>query len=1251
VFITQEERDAYYEHLRTISNINFTPRQIDIMACILNGMTHQQETANFLSIVRGVVEKHKCDISRILRENHKDGLETNIRKFLEKSDKYKEIKGHYVYLLKEHKFKEVIKEIGKLNRKETNKVCIYFIKDQDTKFLFDNNKRSDICNHLQFAGWSIEKKDIRYADTDSIDNAIKENYNSKTNQRIIFVVSEAFINSFNTNNHIKNIIEMISDKIQHNNLQNKIKIVFIEICEDMIPSNITTLLPKFKCIGFKRNYFLSFFELLEALNSGNEVEDKNIRLKDLIIKFKNSYDKDLDIFLSKNSSAIPRNPVNGETKISNLAILPQYVLIERKEILKSIKDKFTISKAQIVALVGAGGSGKTTLAQQYATGCDLTSLVWQINAETFSTISESFEDFTRSFASTVEEQNLLTVLDTIYDSHKKEKHLLILVNSILKRQSNWLLVYDNLEKFSDTHEYSPQSICKIKSEGKILITTRNSNILHNLYIQHIINVTELNDKQKFELFQKIWFYGCKGKKNLISKIDIKKVLAFIPPFPLDVTLAAAYLKQHRSISEYLENLQIYSKSFNLLNATLLRELGGYQNTRNDIVSISLDNILKSTDKEIKELLFFVSMLGSQNIPKKLLYKFKNSASVTHLVFLLKQYSLITYEETTNLGEVFSLHRVTQRLLLENLRGKISFKMEEKFLMFMANVVEDFIHSFVIEDQILNVKSMSSHCSTFLSNIKSSNKEAKSRINIAQGYIYYYSGDYTKSQQFLMSGIRTLKQQPSKNAIIIARALAQLGILYRRVEDFPGAFEALEESKLIYEEESIDNIEFAYTLSNLGNVRRLSGDFAGSIKLLEQSTKVYKKYSGEDVGYAKILENLGKTYRDYGYFSEAQKLLGRSIEICNKNEKKDISSILTALGVAYLLEGYSKEAEKLFKRSLKILESYGKKNHPDTAWNYFLLARVYTLTEQKNLAKINAVRSFILNKRYYPSVHSQILRNLIQLTIIYSDLILNNYNGDFYKNTMLQRLLLYLHKKYDIHATEEDIKAFQFIFETLKKNDLLVWNVINYKENCRRFYMPIRFPDLSCRSFVPRSISKMEKFKLDLQNTKSSIYNDRIYKMIGKLIEFELTKYAQHRISDLYLLELKKYKNINSVTIILDKKNSYVSNQLKHSFTLAGLDVNTENDCVKAIDNTIIFLLSKDGKVLSEKRVSILSHKNYNELCAKVIRKFFQNPNKSYRSNISSQSLQNIVAVDKQNSDILETKNLLSKIVNFFRRFL
>lgn len=82
------------QHLSTINNIDFTPREIDVMACILS-VRDDKSIASILNIKPTTVRTHIRNVMLKIESNSKAG----IIEFIQNSDKFLALKNYYTHLL------------------------------------------------------------------------------------------------------------------------------------------------------------------------------------------------------------------------------------------------------------------------------------------------------------------------------------------------------------------------------------------------------------------------------------------------------------------------------------------------------------------------------------------------------------------------------------------------------------------------------------------------------------------------------------------------------------------------------------------------------------------------------------------------------------------------------------------------------------------------------------------------------------------------------------------------------------------------------------------------------------------------------------------------------------------------------------------------------------------------------------------------------------------------------------------------
>ena len=129
--------------LETINGIEFTHREVDIIACILSGKT-AKKIALFLSISPKTVENHIRNIMLKLGCRAQE----NIIDFVERSNKFSPVKRHYSNLLLQFFFESELRKIYATAVKE-NISCLIVMNSENKEYM---SFASQFINHLKVAG-------------------------------------------------------------------------------------------------------------------------------------------------------------------------------------------------------------------------------------------------------------------------------------------------------------------------------------------------------------------------------------------------------------------------------------------------------------------------------------------------------------------------------------------------------------------------------------------------------------------------------------------------------------------------------------------------------------------------------------------------------------------------------------------------------------------------------------------------------------------------------------------------------------------------------------------------------------------------------------------------------------------------------------------------------------------------------------------------------------------------------------------
>jgi tetratricopeptide (TPR) repeat protein/DNA-binding CsgD family transcriptional regulator len=993
-----EKRELFDSDLSNIGGINFTFREADVASCIIHNRG-EKKIASLLNISPRTVSAHAHNIMLKLGCNSREG----IIDFLEKSGKITLIRKYYLHLLVENSFIEHLLKVGKLvNRQGAS----YRICPEDNIASNDFLSFKQIKDHLKLANVKeSENSEYVLCLLDKIGN-------SKVDPNSIFLL-------FKTSNEAQNenCVNFSSPEEYYFSI---FKLLEIIVKDQGIGKILSDMKVDFQTIN--NSWDRVSYQKPENHVSINQIYISKILKKPIFIvigvfallgifwsgyKIKNYFNKNLE------------NISFG----SDLPVLERNKFLMRPTIIEEIKNKFGRKKGiQTVALVGIGGSGKTTIARQYAreSGAEI---VWEINTESVETIVSSFQRLAYAICSSPEERAEISQIQELQDLDERKRRILFFLRSAIKNYSSWLLIYDQVKDFHGIMKYFPHDEA-VWGEGKILITTSNTNIIHSSYIsdENVIHIPELNAEEKFKLFVSI--IGQNQKITDILKTEYKQCLKNIPPFPLDVSIAAHYVKETQvTCSKYLKYTDpVAQKKFLSTQKNLLRDIGNYSKTRYDIITLPVDHIVKISS-DFRDLLFFVSLLDGNNIPKELLSNYKDDVVVDSFLYELKNFS-ITTQETEKSALTFSIHSSTQDIISSYFSYNFSDAKIYLQLPKMVIALETYMTSIIKVKDLSKIRLVVPHIEKFLSHNICTDLD-KAKLNNKLGGCYFHLAAYDKARSVLQKAKITYSKNYGNNHINTAQAVAKLGAVERNSGNYKKAQEFLEQAIVIFKKHYDKNHEdLAWISVCLGSVYRHTGQYDKSIKLLQDGFRIYSKLFGatsikatkasaylaniyKDLGdyeqarillknalvsytkrYGKnhtktawISANLASVYRCMGEYDKALELLNFAKGIYNKNyteNSMESAWVLGHIGATYSEMGKAQKAEKLLIQSIEIYENHTNKDNIVIAWLKFHLGKVYRSLKEYDKSQQVLEESIAINKQYYGPKHIKTAQVMVSL---------------------------------------------------------------------------------------------------------------------------------------------------------------------------------------------------------------------------------------------------------------------------------
>ncbi len=965
--------ELYKNHLTSIDGVNFTSREIDVIACLLN-IQRTKKIAALLSISPHTVLTYDRNIKLKLGCSSQQ----DIIDFIEKSHKLPLIKQHYVNLVRNSVFEKILKNISNLNKKEFRSCLMIYEKNQADK----NELMHHLENHLKQAGFSGVCKEAENVKIESV----------RGNPQPLFLILEKSDRK-GIPQELLDVVDIVDISKQPN--------YYLAVVE-----TLTILLPNIKV----NDLFTNFIEQREGMEdlSGNQsfsnhenearAEERREMIHKHIEVLKHKkwhvllfifgiilFFLAFQIIKEPKEAQIAQSQEEKEPSLrSDLSLPTQFALLYRPEEMAQIDERFKEENGiQTIALVGPGGAGKTILSRQYARQ-QKAKAIWEINAETYETLKSSFDDLAQALAQTENDQKILTGLQDINDSKEREKKLIGFVKKRIRAFSDWLLIYDNVGEFQEIQKFFPQD-AETWGRGKIILTTQNSNIQNSKYVDGIIQIGELNPEQKLILFMEIMTNGDPQLFTATQRKETAQFLEKIPPYPLDISIAAYYLKTANiSFDAYLDKLNENSKYFTYVQEKILKGTGDYTKTRYGIIALTLKQLME-INSDFGDLLLFMSLLSSRPIPRDLLDSYKNSVLVDDFICSLKKYSLVTDQKPppSSVGQSFSMHPSTQDVSLLYLTKALNLHKNKQLLQTISATLENYAADAIDNDDLERVKLLIAHCEWFLKHPQLLDKKEKEAIGGELGGLYFYVKNYPKAQQILEKNLH-------KGTIDSASIFVYLGLVYKDLAEHKKAKDLFEKSLALYKQKDPENhLRIAQIIGYLGSLEGSLGNYEKARVLLEQSLLMHKQYNQHaPLQRARVQISLGNLYRELSEYEKAKELLEDSILIYKKYTPENhirTAWALATLGSVYRSLGQYDKAKDLQEESLAMYKKNYPDNHVSVAWISAHLGNTYRKLGQYGKAKDLLEKSYSIYTTYFNDNHSSNAWVLTHLGNLYKEL--------------------------------------------------------------------------------------------------------------------------------------------------------------------------------------------------------------------------------------------------------------------------
>lgn len=638
-------------HQNIINNIRITSREFDIIACLLGGRS-TKKISSFLLISTNTVEVH---IRNIMQKMGCASRE-NIIDFLEKSEHFAVMKQHYAKMLIKLVFELELKKISNLVKVASDTACvnIYCSKQKDQSLIILNLEK-----HLGIIG-------------------VKPNIN--------------ILNLRKTNIDIMNAGANLGNDL----------FVFLDQSDQQFSCDVQKNFPNYIDAAKHTSYYFLFFEVLKTLFPNTNFE-KNIR------EFKKQYEIIFDpSYLPKQQ--IERKPLKEKEKeVSNslnakkkynlttisiivgcslLCIFVGFFVLHVKQEIHAVKNKLQRTAAIIPedplknqvfinlpvrnnkftgrendlkylqvqlnnqkigiitqAVAGLGGIGKTQLATEFAYRSldnQYYKAVFWIAAETPNAMNNVYKKIADYLQLENEALN--------FNELKKLVHNDLCVRC---KGAKILFILDNVANFQEVKQFLNSLHEQLNTvAAHVLITSRSQ-----LWPEAPLILDIFTPKEASTFIRKHL-----SNENEASVENLGKKLNY---FPLALSQAIAYIKDHSNIAHYIEDYEIKTQEY-------LDKISSYNDQYTQSLWATWNIILPKLSLNGQKILFTAAYLDPDEIP----IDFFSSLTIKEIMEAiedLRKHSLITLTANNN---SFKMHRSLQEVV--RLTGKSNTKWKTNY---------------------------------------------------------------------------------------------------------------------------------------------------------------------------------------------------------------------------------------------------------------------------------------------------------------------------------------------------------------------------------------------------------------------------------------------------------------------------------------------------------------------------------------------------------------------------------------------
>lgn len=647
------------------------------------------------------------------------------------------------------------------------------------------------------------------------------------------------------------------------------------------------------------------------------------------------------------------NTFQDETMCTNNLPEQNKYFSGRIDVLKSIDSLFNKEKNDTVSICqtisGLGGIGKTQLSIQYAYNYHYKykTCIWFVDAESSSSIYNSFSVFVQQF-------NLF--LPKNYNIRDLQRA----IKAWLSENRSWLLILDNLETVDTILSYLPDKI-----NGQIIITTRNTRFDYGT--PFFLDVFDLDEALIF--MKKRLSKTNEGKMEYYKYKDFSEkstvLIKRLGYLPLALEQAAAYIKEVRcSISDYLELLKQSS-------VDAFSDKYASPEYYTSIVTSTWNISFAALEDSSQQLLNLCAYMGADNIPVNFFVEMRNLLPDPLKNALSKQLTLNrvvtglrTYSLASGTVEYINIHRLVQEVVRKHheIEGGNNSGVN-KWLQLDFNMLESYLPISCEEaDSVSQFMPIAIHAESIAEHYSRLAKTENLKLKMANLYdkigdCYDDCGIFDNAFSNYLNSLQIKELYLGKRHSETAIQYDNIGLLHTRTGSYSEAIKWHKKAISILETSlGKKSLDTAIAYNNLGLALVRNGDYDQGISWYQKCINIELKILGDDhIEIAADYNNIGEAYHQKHDEESALKYLMLALKIKEKQigcMNSNIAITYNNLGSVYWKLKQYDNAIKYTQKSLNIYKRiYGEKNQ-----NFAL--------EMANLASILADMGKLEKARHY-----------------------------------------------------------------------------------------------------------------------------------------------------------------------------------------------------------------------------------------------------------------------------------------------